>query len=82
MGAYKTLDIELQELDAEVDFNKRDDVFDLVIDSKLSNVKLSPLMLKVIVSHINEYPHLQPLMWLPEFVEAMDWHYYSVVGGK
>lgn len=77
MGVYKTLDIELQELDMEVDFTNRDDIFDLVIDSKLSNVKLSPLMLKAIVSQINEYPHLQPLMWFREFIEAMDWHYYA-----
>jgi hypothetical protein len=75
MGVYKTLDIELQELDMEVNFSNKDDLFDLVIDSKLSNVKLSDLMRKCVVSNIYENVHLQPLMWNEEFVTSLEWHY-------
>jgi hypothetical protein len=75
MGIYKTLDIELQELDMEINFTNRDDLFDMVIDSKLSGVKLSDLMRKLIVNNIHQYVHLQPLMWNEEFVTSLEWHY-------
>lgn len=75
MGAVKAIYTELQELDAEVDFSNADDVFDLVIDSKLSGVKLSDLMRKFIIENIYENVRLQPLMWNEEFVTSLEWHY-------
>jgi len=44
MGAYKTLDIELQELDCTADLYNSEDVFDLVVDTHLANKPLSRLM--------------------------------------
>ena len=75
MGAVKAIYTELQELDAEVDFANTDDVFDLVIDTKLSGVKLSDLMRKFIIENIYENVRLQPLMWNEEFVTSLEWHY-------
>lgn len=75
MGAVKAIYTELQELDAEVDFSNADDVFDLVIDSKLSGVMLSDLMRKFIIENIYENVRLQPLMWNEEFVTSLEWHY-------
>jgi len=78
MGIMKTIAIELEELDAEVDFNNFDDLFDLVIDTQLAGVKLSPTMLQYIVHSINEYPHLQGLRVNDEFRGAFDWHWLEV----
>lgn len=75
MGVYKTIDIELQELDVEVDFTNADDLFDLVVDSKLSGVKLSELIRKLIVNNVYEYENLRSLMWNEEFVSCLEWHY-------
>lgn len=75
MGVYKTIDIELQELDVEVDFTNADDLFDLVVDSKLSGVKLSELIRKLIVNNVYEYENLRQLMWNEEFVSCLEWHY-------
>lgn len=75
MGAVKAIYTELQELDAEVNFANADDVFDLVIDTKLSGVKLSDLMRKFIIENIYENVRLQPLMWNEEFVTSLEWHY-------
>jgi hypothetical protein len=78
MGIMKTIAIELEELDAEVDFDNADDLFDLVIDTQLAGVKLSPTMLQYIVHSINEYPHLQGLRVNDEFRNSFDWHWVEV----
>jgi hypothetical protein len=78
MGIMKTIAIELEELDADVDFDNADDLFDLVIDTQLAGVKLSPTMLQYIVHSINEYPHLQWLRVNDEFRNAFDWHSVEV----
>lgn len=75
MGVYKTIDIELQELDVDVDFTNADDLFDLVVDSKLSGVKLSELIRKLIVNNVYEFENLRGLMWNEEFVSCLEWHY-------
>jgi hypothetical protein len=73
MGAYKTLDIELQELDADVDFSNAEDVFDLVVDTHLSSVALSRLML-VAISYELVKPTHRWLLSNAEFVDCWDWH--------
>jgi hypothetical protein len=73
MGAYKTLDIELQELDADVDFSNAEDVFDLVVDTHLSSVALSRLML-VAISYELVKPTHRWLLSNTEFVDCWDWH--------
>ena len=73
MGAYKTLDIELQELDADVDFGNAEDVFDLVVDTHLSNKALSHLMLTAIAYELVKPSH-RWLMRNTEFVDCWDWH--------
>jgi hypothetical protein len=78
MGIMKTIAIELEELDAEVDFDNADDLFDLVIDTQISNHKLSKVILQYIVHSINEYPHLQWLRVNDEFRGAFDWHWVEV----
>jgi hypothetical protein len=78
MGIMKTIAIELEELDAEVDFDNADDLFDLVIDTQLAGVKLSPTMLQYIVYSINEYFHLQWLRVNDEFRNSFDWHWVEV----
>jgi len=78
MGIMKAIAIELEELEAEVDFDNADDLFDLVIDTQLAGVKLSPTMLQYIVHSINEYPHLQWLRVNDEFRGAFDWHWVEV----
>ena len=45
MGVMKTIDIELQDMDVEVDFGNYDDIFDLIVDAQLTNTFLSPLLL-------------------------------------
>ena len=78
MGIMKTIAIELEELDAEVDFDCADDLFDLVIDTQIANHKLSKLILQYILSNINDYPHLQWLRVNDEFRGAFEWHYGEV----
>ena len=78
MGIMKTIAIELEELDAEVDFNNFDDLFDLVIDTQLAGVKLSPTMLQYIQHSMTESVHLMSLMGLPEFADAIEWHFDAV----
>jgi hypothetical protein len=78
MGIMKTIAIELEELDAEVDFDNADDLFDLVIDTQISNHKLSKVILQYIVHSINDYPHLQWLRMNDEFRGAFDWHWVEV----
>lgn len=73
MGAYKTLDIELQELDADVDLRNSEDVFDLVIDTHLSNKPLSRLMLTAIAYELAKPTH-RWLMRNDEFFDCWDWH--------
>lgn len=73
MGAYKTLDIELQELDVEADLTNSEDVFDLVVDTHLSNKPLSRLMLIAIAYELVKPTH-RWLMRNAEFVDCWDWH--------
>jgi len=73
MGAYKTLDIELQELDCEADLRNSEDVFDLVVDTHLSNKALSRLML-VAISYELVKPTHRWLLLNAEFVDCWDWH--------
>lgn len=73
MGAYKTLDIELQELDVEADLTNSEDVFDLVVDTHLSNKPLSRLMLIAIAYELVKPSH-RWLMRNAEFVDCWDWH--------
>jgi hypothetical protein len=73
MGAYKALDIELQELDADVDFTNSEDVFDLVVDTHLCNKPLSRLMLIAIAYELVKPTH-RWLMLNSEFVDCWDWH--------
>lgn len=74
MGAMKTLDLELQELDAEVDITNADDVFDLVVDTRLSNKPLSHMMQMYVASVAAERIEVRCLFGLAEFVDAWDWH--------
>lgn len=74
MSAMKAIFTELQELDMEVDFNNRDDLFYLVIDARLSNFKLSPLMCKAVLGSIEDNESFLDLLALDEFVSAMEWH--------
>jgi len=73
MGAYKTLDIELQELNCEADLTNSEDVFDLVVDTHLSNKPLSRLMLTAIAYELVKPSH-RWLMRNVEFVDCWDWH--------
>lgn len=73
MGAYKTLDIELQELDVEADLTNSEDVFDLVVDTHLANKPLSRLMLVAIAYELVKPTH-RWLMRNAEFVDCWDWH--------
>lgn len=75
MGIYKDLDIELQELDMEIDFTNRDDLFDLVVDSKLAGVKLSRYMLRFVLANIFGDDRLSSLAFNEEFDDALGWHY-------
>ena len=75
MGYMKQIDIELQDMDIEVDFGNYDDIFDLIVDTQLAGVKLSPIMLQYIQYRMTESVHLMSLMGLPEFVEALEWQY-------
>ena len=75
MGVYKEIDIELQELDMDVDLNNRDDLFDLVVETKLSNVKLSRNILKVILTNVFSNDRLRSLAFNEEFDDALGWHY-------
>lgn len=79
MGAYKQIDIELQDFDfSYCDLTNRDDVFDLVVDAQLVGRKLSPLMCDAIRFYMVEDSRTDgPLsrLWLnDEFVQAMGWH--------
>jgi len=73
MGAYKTLDIELQELDVEADLRNSEDVFDLVVDTHLSNKPLSHLMLIAIAYELQKPTH-RWLLTNDEFMDCWDWH--------
>ncbi len=74
MGVMKSLDIELQELDAEVDLTNADDVFDLVVDTRLSNKPLSRMMQVYIASVAAERIDVRCLFGLDEFIDCWDWH--------
>lgn len=73
MGAYKTLDIELQDIDCVADLSNSEDVFDLVVDTHLANKALSRLMLTAIAYELVNPSH-RWLMRNAEFVNCWDWH--------
>lgn len=73
MGVMKALDIELQELDAEVDLTNCEDVFDLVVDTHLSNKRLSKLMM-LYIAHELVKPSHRWLLSNDEFMDCWDWH--------
>jgi len=75
MGAMKTIDIELQDMDIEVDFDNYDDIFDLIVDARLTNTFLSPLLLSYVVSRLNDSERLGKLYDSVEFFEALEWQY-------
>ena len=75
MGFMKTIDIELQDMDVEVDFDNYDDIFDLIVDARLTNTFLSPLLLSYVVSRLDDDERLNGLYESIEFVEALDWQY-------
>jgi len=74
MGVMKTLDIELQDLDAEVDLTNSEDIFDLVVDTHLANKPLSRLMLLHIANSMIYDKSFKWLMHNSEFVDCWDWH--------
>lgn len=74
MSAMKALYTELEELNVEVDFNNRDDIYDLVVDMRLGGVKLSPLMCRAVVGCLEDDAAIQSLVWNDEFVSALEWH--------
>lgn len=74
MGVMKTLDIELQDLDCEVDLTNSEDIFDLVVDTHLSNKPLSKMMLTYIAYQVSEYSEMRWLFRNAEFVDCWDWH--------
>ena len=75
MGAMKQIDIELQDMDVEVDFGNYDDIFDLIVDARLTNTFLSPLLLSYVVSRLDDDERLGNLYQSAEFVEALEWQY-------
>ena len=75
MGFMKTIDIELQDMDVEVDFDNYDDIFDLIVDARLTNTFLSPLLLSYVVSRLDDDERLNGLYESIEFVEALEWQY-------
>ena len=75
MGAMKQIDIELQDMDVEVDFGNYDDIFDLIVDARLTNTFLSPLLLSYVVSRLDDDERLNCLYESIEFVEALEWQY-------
>ena len=75
MGFMKTIDIELQDIDVEVDFDNYDDIFDLIVDARLTNTFLSPLLLSYVVSRLDDDERLNSLYESIEFVEALEWQY-------
>lgn len=75
MGAMKQIDIELQDMDVEVDFGNYDDIFDLIVDARLTNTFLSPLLLSYVVSRLDDDERLNGLYESIEFVEAFEWQY-------
>lgn len=75
MGFMKTIDIELQDMDVEVDFDNYDDIFDLIVDARLTNTFLSPLLLSYVVSRLDDDERLNSLYESIEFVEALEWQY-------
>lgn len=75
MGAMKQIDIELQDMDVEVDFDNYDDIFDLIVDARLTNTFLSPLLLSYVVSRLDDDERLNGLYESIEFVEALEWQY-------
>lgn len=74
MGIFKTIDTELQELNFDyIDLANSEDIFDVVIDAKLSNHKLIPVLVQLIDFNINKFEY----SWLKnndEFVSALEWH--------
>jgi hypothetical protein len=78
MGIMKAIAIELEELEADVNFDWADDVFDLVIDTQLYNTKLSSLMIKAIWSQMfsdrDTGKGLDRLWDSQEFLDGMAWH--------
>ena len=75
MGFMKTIDIELQDMNVEVDFDNYDDIFDLIVDAQLTNTFLSPLLLSYVVSRLDDDERLNGLYESIEFVEALEWKY-------
>jgi hypothetical protein len=78
MGAYKAIAMELEELEAEVNFDCADDIFDLVVDAQLGNTKLSPLMIRMIWGtlglHSDSGNPIDRLWSIKEFRDVMAWH--------
>lgn len=77
MGAYKEIDIELQELDmAYCDLGNRDDVFDLIVDAQLMNHQLSSLLMSAVRFYLEQDSYtngpLANLSMCDEFVQAME----------
>lgn len=75
MSVMSELDIELQELDVEVDITNSEDVFDLIVDTRLANKPLSRMMLLYIASVVSD--NLAMFGWLfanAEFIDCWDWH--------
>lgn len=78
MGAVKAIALELEELDVDVNFDNADDLFDLVIDTQLSNHMLSPLMVEmiwgVLRTNCNKNNPIDRLWDSQEFLDGMAWH--------
>lgn len=73
MGAMKTLDIELQDLDIEADLTNSEDIFDLVVDTHLASTPLSALMM-LFISHELVKSKNRWLLLNDEFMSCFDWH--------
>ena len=73
MSAMKEIFTELEELNVEVNFNNRDDLYDMAVDMRLAGVKLSLLMCKAILGSVEDNEFFD-LMDSDEFVSAMEWH--------
>lgn len=74
MGAFKQLDIEMQELNVDCDITNSEDIFDLLVDMQLAGTKLSPLMLDAITEAMKADPSMVWLFASDEFAQAWSWH--------
>ena len=73
MGYMKTLDLEFQELDCEVELSNSEDVFDLIVDTHLASTPVSRLMLTAISYELVKPSH-RWLLLNDEFMACWDWH--------